>query len=169
MRGIAQAIGEVGRVAIWLIGGVLLALAVYLLIRHRERWRGRSAERVVPQSVFGLDVRPASLPEDVVAAARSALGAGDVRGALSLLYRGALSALIHAGGVDFQSGDTEGECWRRASPVLSDDGNAYFRSLLDAWLVTAYAHRPPAAADLVDLCDRWPAHFRGGAFAGSTP
>ena len=124
---------------------------------------------MVPQSLFGLDVRPASLPDDVVAAARAALAAGEITGALSLLYRGALSTLIHAGGVDFRSGDTENECWRRAAPVLSTDGGTYFRSLLDAWLVTAYAHRPPPVADLVDLCDRWPAHFRGETFARGTP
>ena len=169
MKRVAQAIGEVGRVAIWAIGGALLALAIYLLIKHHERWYGRRGTRVVPQSLFGLDVRPASLPDDVVAAARAALAAGEITGALSLLYRGALSTLIHAGGVDFRSGDTENECWRRAAPVLSTDGGTYFRSLLDAWLVTAYAHRPPPVADLVDLCDRWPAHFRGETFARGTP
>jgi hypothetical protein len=164
MRSVAQAVGEVGRVAIWTIGGVLLALAIYWLIKHHERWRGRNGTRVLPQTIFGLDVRPTSLPHDVVAAARAALSAGDITQALSLLYRGALSTLIHAGGVDFRSGDTEGDCWRRAAPVLSSDGSAYFRALLDAWLVTAYAHRPPPTAELVALCDRWSAHFRGDAF-----
>jgi hypothetical protein len=165
MKRVAQAIGEVGRVAIWVVGGALLALAIYLLIKHHERWRNRNGPRVVPQTIFGLDVRPASLPDDIAAAARAALAAGDITGALSLLYRGALSTLIHAGGVDFRSGDTEGECWRRAAPVLSSDGSTYFRSLLDAWLVTAYAHRPPPVANLMELCDRWPAHFHADAFA----
>ena len=163
MKRVAQAIGEVGRVVIWAVGGVLLALAIHLAIKHRERWRKNVGPRVVPQSMFGLDVRPASLPRDVAAAAHAQLAAGDTRGALSLLYRGALSALIHAGGVDFKSGDTEGECWRRAAPVLSPAGSAYFRALLDAWVVTAYGHRPPSAAELVALCERWPAHFRGDA------
>jgi hypothetical protein len=165
IRRVAQAIGEVGRVAVWTVGGVLLALAVHWLIRHRERWKISRGTRVLPQSIFGLDVRPQSLPDDVVAAARAALDAGDVTQALSLLYRGALSTLIHAGGVDFKSGDTEGDCWRRAAPVLSGDGGAYFRALLDAWLLTAYAHRPPPAADLLQLCDRWAAYFRSEAFA----
>jgi hypothetical protein len=170
MKRVAQVIDEAGRVVIWAAGGVLLALAIYLVIKHRERWRKRSAARVVPQSIFGLDVRPVSLPDDVAADARARLAAGDTRGALSLLYRGALSTLIHAGGVDFKSGDTESECWRRAAPVLSPAGGAYFRALLDAWLLTAYAHRPPTAADLVALCERWPAHFRGDALdAAATP
>jgi hypothetical protein len=166
MARVARAIGEVGRIAVWTVGGVLLALAIYWLIRNHERWRGRrTATRVVPQSIFGLDVRPASLPEDVVAAARAALDAGDATQALSLLYRGALSTLIHSGGVDFESGDTEGDCWRRAAPVLSREGGAYFRALLDAWLLTAYAHRPPPVAELLQLCDRWSACFRGDALA----
>jgi hypothetical protein len=168
MTAVARWIGEVGRIVVWTVGGVLLALAVYWLIRHHERWRGRRRTRVIPQSIFGLDVRPASLPDDVVAAARAALHAGEITQALSLLYRGALSTLIHAGGVDFKSGDTEGDCWRRASPALTADGSAYFRALLDAWLLTAYAHRPPPVAELVQLCDRWPAHFGGNAFAKDT-
>ena len=170
MTRVAQALGDVGRVAVWLVGGLLLALAIHLVIKHSERWRRRAGTRVVPKSVFGLDVRPSSLPDDVVAAAREALARGDVTGALSLLYRGALSALIHAGGVDFRSGDTEGDCWRRAAPVMSAQGGAYFRSLLDAWLLTAYAQRPPPVADLAELCDRWAAHFRDDAFGrAATP
>jgi hypothetical protein len=169
MKRVAQAIGELGRVAIWAIGGVLLALGIYLVVKHRERWRRGTRTRLAPQTVFGLDVRPSSLPDDIAAGAREAIVRGDVAGGLSLLYRGALSALIHAGGVDFRSGDTEGDCWRRAAPVLSSHGSAYFRSLLDAWLLTAYAHRPPPVSDLVELCDRWPAHFRGDAFARTAP
>ena len=92
-----------------------------------------------------------------------------VTGDHAVLERARSVPADHAGGVDFRSGDTENECWRRAAPVLSTDGGTYFRSLLDAWLVTAYAHRPPPVADLVDLCDRWPAHFRGETFARGTP
>jgi hypothetical protein len=169
MKRVALALGEVGRIVIWVAGAAALGVALYFLIKHHERWRGGDVPRVVPQSMFGLDVRPASLPDDVASAARAALAAGDVVRALSLLYRGALSVLIHAAGVDFRSGDTEAACWRRAAPVLSADGAAYFRALLDAWLVTVYAHRPPPLEALERLCDRWPAHFRSDALTSAAP
>jgi hypothetical protein len=164
IRRVAEAIAKGGRVIIWIVGALALALAIYFVIRHRERWRWRGLKRRIPETLFGLDVRPGSLPDDIVGAARAALAAGNPAAALGLLYRGALSALIHFAAVDFHAGDTEGDCWRRASPVLSAGGSDYFRRLLDAWLRTAYAHRPPPSAELESLCDRWAQHFRREAF-----
>jgi hypothetical protein len=160
-----DAVARAGRVVVWILAAAALGLAIYLVIRHRERWLRRSPEREVPQSLFGLDVRPQSLPADIAAAARAALLAGDAAGALGLLYRGALSALVNFAAVDFRAGDTERDCWRRATPALRDDGGRYFRALLDAWLRTAYAHRPPSPAELARLCDEWSRHFRREAFA----
>ena len=39
--------------------------------------------------------------------------------ALSLLYRGALVALIHRDGIDFRPGDTEGDCRRRVAGKIA--------------------------------------------------
>ena len=164
MRRVAEALAQGGRVIVWILGGAALATAIYYLVKHRERWLRRRVPRRIPETLFGLDVRPASLPDDIVGAARAALAAGDVAAALGLLYRGALSALIHFAAVDFHAGDTEGDCARRASPVLSADGNEYFERLLDAWLHTAYAHRPPPFAELDRLCERWAHYFRREAF-----
>jgi hypothetical protein len=163
---VSEAVARGGRVLVWFLGAAALAAAIYFILRHQERWRRRRPGREVPQTLFGLDVRPASLPDDIVAAARAALAAGDPAAALGLLYRGALSALIHFAAVDFHPGDTESDCWRRAAPVLSNSGADYFRRLLDAWLHTAYAHRPPRPAALDNLCDEWALHFRRDAFAG---
>jgi len=169
LRRIADALAEGGRVIVWILGGVVLAIAIVYLVRHRERWLRRRKVRAIPETLFGLDVRPASLPDDIVGAARAHLAAGNPAAALGLLYRGALSALIHFAAVDFHAGDTEGDCWRRASPVLSAGGNDYFRRLLDAWLRTAYAHRPPPRPELESLCDRWMQHFdRSALTPGAT-
>jgi hypothetical protein len=135
------------------------------MIRYRERWLPARAARAIPHTLFGLDVRPQSLPADVAGAARAALAAGDIAGALGLLYRGALSALVNFAGVDFRAGDTERDCWRRATPALSTEGAGYFRALLDAWLRTAYAHRPPPREHLARLCDDWARHFEPASLA----
>src|SRR6185436_2274457 len=96
-----------------------------------------------PAILFGLDIAPETLPADVAGAAAQLLAAGQVRDALSLLYRGALSALVHAKGLPFQAGATERDCLRRARDVLPREGQAFFVELIAAWEATAYAGRLP--------------------------
>lgn len=165
---IGDAIARAGRVIVWVLGAAALAAAIYLVVRQRARWLRRNDDaRRIPPALFGLDVRPDSLPADIVGAARAALAAGNAAAALGLLYRGALCALVHSAAVDLRPGDTEGECWRRAAPALRAGGADYFRRLLDAWLRTAYAHRPPQQAELQSLCEQWPLHFRREALVGT--
>jgi len=162
---VMEAIARAGRVVMWTVGILALAAALYFVIRYRGHWLRAGPRRDAPETLFGLDVRPQSLPPDIAAAARALLAACDAAGALGLLYRGALSALVNFAAVDFRAGDTERDCWRRADPALSRDGARYFRALLDAWLATAYAHRPPGRDELARLCDEWGGHFRRQAFA----
>lgn len=155
---VSETLASLGRVIVWVAAAALLALAIYLVVRYRERLRPR-LRREPPQMLFGLDVRRESLPSDIAAAARELLARGETVAVLSLLYRGALSALIHAAAVEFRAGDTEGDCWRRAQPVMSADGLGYFRRLLDAWLWAAYGRRPPPTGEVQGLCEAWPRHF----------
>jgi hypothetical protein len=56
-------------------------------------------------------------------------------------------------------GDTEGDCVRRvdrSGPAALAD---YFRRLVDAWGLVAYAHRSPAAAATQNLVEDWARHF----------
>jgi hypothetical protein len=133
---------------------------IVLLYRHRETWLTRNtAVREVPEILFGLDVRPDSLPLDFVAEAKRHLAAGERAAALSLLYRGALIVLIHRAHVDFRPGDTEGNCLSRVRGRIDQAGERYFAELLQAWTLTAYAQAALPVEELADLCDRWPAHF----------
>jgi hypothetical protein len=139
---------------------VLAAVLIVLLYRYRDAWRSRpTAARTIPATLFGLDVRPDSLPADVAGAAGRLLAAGEFAAALSLLYRGALVSLIHVAQVDFRPGDTEGDCRGRVRGRIDADAENYFAELLDAWILTAYAHAAPPAEKLRDLCARWPRHF----------
>lgn len=110
-----------------------------------------------PTSLFGLDLRPESLPGDVDAAARALFREGRFRAALALLYRASLSRLVGGFGLDVPSGATEGDCLRLADKVLPAEASAYFEELTRTWQVAAYAHRPPANGE--DLCRRWTAAF----------
>jgi hypothetical protein len=104
-------------------------------------------------------VRPESLPADIAGAARALVARGELTAALSLLYRGALVALIHCGGVEFLAGDTERDCLRRAESRLASKALAYLGTLIQAWQLAAYAHQPPAPIHVLRLADGWIEHF----------
>jgi hypothetical protein len=145
--------------AVYVLGAALLLYIGILLYRRRHDWLGSPRSAALPESLFGLDVRPESLPADPGAAARALLAAGDVVGSLSLLYRGALSVLLHRRHIDFRQGDTEADCLKRARGRIEQDAHGYFSHLLDAWKLAAYAHQPPPAEHIGSLCDDWARHF----------
>jgi hypothetical protein len=152
-----------------IVVGTLLLLVLYFLARHLLGQRGWGfASRRRPEFLGELDVRAESLPADPVAEARRLIRAGEARRALSLLYRACLVALIDRAHIEFKSGDTEGRCLARAEGRVPRETLDYLRSLCDAWLVTAYAHQPPANALLDALCERWATYFGSGAVLAGT-
>lgn len=162
-------LGEVMRGFVWIAAILAAAAVVYLALRYREKWWRGTTRQPPPESLFGLDLRPVSLPPDIVAAARRAIAAGRIPDALSLLYRGALVDLIHRHQAEFRAGDTEGDCLHRARRYLPADAWHYFAELLDAWRATAYAHMPPAPARVERLCADWAGHFGSGSAQRVTP
>lgn len=110
-----------------------------------------------PSDLFGLDIRPGSLPKDVSAAALALWRAGERRACLSLLYRGALARLVHERGLEVPPGATEGDCLRAAAPALGLEAAGYFRELTGAWQALAYAHRETEGGET--LCAGWRRHF----------
>ena len=79
-----------------------------------------------------LDIRPASLPDDIGAAALALCQRGELRAALSLLYRGGLSRLVHQHRAAIGAASTEGECVRIAEALLPVEASGYFRALVAA-------------------------------------
>jgi hypothetical protein len=148
------------RVAVY----VLLALGAFFLIRHVlrniGRWQtaGAGSDRAPPDVLFGLDVRPEALPDNLAQVAAAA-AESDPRLALSLLYRGALATLIHRDRMDFSAGDTEADCVGRVDRAASAPLGAYFRRLVRAWSEAAYAQRLANAAAIRALCAEWQIHF----------
>jgi hypothetical protein len=143
----------------------LTLLALMLIYVHRDRWlplvvhAARRRTRPAPPVVFGLDIRPESLPEDIAAAARAAWDAGDSLRALSLLYRGALSQLVHAHKLDLPASATEEDCLAAVSTTRLSILSGYFERLTRAWQRLAYGARPPATAAAMQLFVEYPAYF----------
>ncbi len=157
----AQFMAEVLRVAVWMAAIAFIGWLLYFL-SQRLGWFGNLLGRNIlykPDVLFGMDLRAESLPADIPAAAHLCLAAGDVRGALSLLYRGALRVLIYERDLEVRASDTEGDCVRRVSRAGPGVLAAYFGRLVEAWGLIAYARRNPANGIAAGLIDEWVQFF----------
>ena len=147
-------LNDTSRFLFW--GIVLVGVAVLLVSgRHLVQLQGlrrRAAAQTVVSHVRDLDVRPESLPDDVGAAAWALWQAGQVPAALSLLYRGALSRLIHRHHVPITASATEGECLDLARPRLETGALRYVTQVVRAWEASIYGGRTLSAAMGEVLC-----------------
>lgn len=118
-----------------------------------------------PQSVFGLDIRPQSLPESVDELALNYCQTGQMRQGLSLLYRATLVALVNQGLV-IKASDTEGDCvglLKNGRLQLADENIAFFQQLTHYWQGLAYGHQLPPLQQVELLCRNWRALWQAGA------
>lgn len=159
---IAKFIGFLLEFGLWL----LIALGIILLIYFRERWlhlfqgeRKKKDDYESPEVMFGMDVRPESLPQNIAQEARDLWQSGQHRESLSLLYRGALVRLINNDSVKLQNSHTEGDVLRHSALKLSETKQSYLKSLTTQWQLIAYAHRSPAESDMQNLFDHWVSDF----------
>jgi len=154
LRDFAKTVAEGAR---WLIWG-LAALALAWIVVRIHRWMrvratgGRPRGEALPSHVGSLDIRPETLPDDIGDAAATLWQRGQHRAALSLLYRGALSRIVHLHGVPVRAASTEDECVALAAPRLAPGPQAFLARLVGAWQLAAYGGRLPATADVLALC-----------------
>ena len=151
-------LGEASRAAAWIAAAVALGFVLYQVARYIRLHRFGAKGPRRPDFLFGMDVRPGSLPGDVAGTAEKLARDGTLREALSLLYRGALVRFMDAG-VEFRHGDTEADCTRRVEAAESGARRAYFRRLVNAWQSLAYGHHAVAAADVAALARDWREQF----------
>jgi hypothetical protein len=116
----------------------------------------------VPQQAFGLDLNRDTLPDDIAASAEQ-LWLSQPRAALSLLYRGLLSHLLHDFDLTLKPADTENQVLARVEQLQRPELLAFSRNLTVHWQNMAYGHRVPAAHLQQELCDGWRALFGHGA------
>ncbi|AQQ69083.1 hypothetical protein Mag101_16710 [Microbulbifer agarilyticus] len=166
-------------VILWILA---LALVVWLAwhcrkyIRRALGLRTRTINAPVerPETLFGLDVRDDSLPDDVTAEVLALWERGRQREAISLLYRASLAHLINRYNCPFQDHHTEAEC---AQLVHEESGLnkqitpklvQLFSRLTQVWQHQAYAHRAPATPLLESLCRDWLISFSASPTDGDT-
>ena len=149
-------LGQSARYLVWVAAAILAVLAArYVLetaIRARVEREG-DEPLVAPTHVRDLDIRPASLPPDIGAAARALWDAGQQRAALALLYRGLLSRLAHVHSVPIRDSTTEGDCLALAAEHLATPRQDYVSRLVRMWQHAVYGHEEVSAVAIHDLCD----------------
>jgi hypothetical protein len=150
-------LAEVARALMWGLAGALIAAGLYYLAKYWPRWRpGRTRSSFTPPTaLFGMNISPESLPADVPGAARALIESGRVREALSLLYRGALSVLVHRERLALGAGATENDCLRLVRTRCAAPTAMYFTKLVLVWQGAAYAARAPEPAVAAELCAGW--------------
>ncbi|MED5239171.1 MAG: DUF4129 domain-containing protein [Pseudomonadota bacterium] len=148
---------------IWAVFWALFAgIALWLLMTVASRMGfTRNASRhshAIPTHVAGLDIRHHSLPDDVGQAVDKALEQQDIRTALALLLRVSLATLLREYPVPLAAGSTEQQCLRTLQRVHGDAaGIPVLKPVVDAWVRTAWAHRPVSADEVRALLTQWQA------------
>ncbi len=144
VAGLRQFIARLGKTGILLVLAAVLIL--YLLYTRRlgpwlaARHLWGSAGPLQPEMLFGLDVRPESLPDAPDQASLTLWAAGRQREALALLYRAALSRFIHDHRLSLHPSLTELECQRQVARQRQGAQSAYFKRLTACWIRMAYGH-----------------------------
>lgn len=141
---------------------IFLAFIGWMIWKHRHifqmRFGGGDDARPLPTAkvVMGMDISPTTLPPNIPDKVWSLWQEGKHQEALGLLYRGAISRVIHIGRVDIQESDTEGDCMRRVEEVGATASPDYFRAVTRTWMRVAYAGKIPAENEVQAMCRDWP-------------
>ena len=143
------------RMLVWVAVALLAGLlAIYLVRLTGSRSPSTGNRRSpAPTHVQDLDIRPESLPDNIGEAARKLWDSGEHRAALSVLYRGVLSRLVHVHNVPIRDSSTEGDCLRLSSPRLREDQRNYVTLLIRVRQHAVYGGQQPETASLYTLCD----------------
>lgn len=157
-EGIIQLVASILKSLLWI--AVLIAIVLAIIYRQKilaylVPLRQQTALVHVPEVLFGLDIRPESLPEDIAGTTHKLWQEGKAREALSLLYRGALVILTHEEHLEIHTGHTEGDILKLAKPSTETERYHYLRTLTKLWQTIAYAHRIPAPQEVEPLLAGW--------------
>ncbi len=155
LKTIGQILSMLFEAGLW----ILLLILALVIIKYRSQlkmlfngFKNTHTADNFPETLFGLDIREQSLPDDIRAEALKLIQSGQYRSALALLYRASLAYLVNNYALELQPGATEGDCVQVAQQYLSSEQQArYFKELTRAWQLTAYAHQTLPEAQLKKL------------------
>ena len=161
LRSFFEWIARSARTLVWVLGALALALVLVSLrrwMRVRAPWQAEPP-LVLPTHVRMLDIRPESLPAAIGAAAAELWQQGAHLPALSLLYRGTLSRLVHVHAVQIRAASTEDECVALAQERLPKETGDFVAALVAAWQLAVYGARIPDGQRVLGLCRDFDLHF----------
>ncbi len=159
----AKVMGFIIEFALW----ILIAVALFLLFYFRDSWlhlfniqrKTKKEAYQAPEVMFGMDVRPDSLPDDIIGESRKLWNNNQHRESLSLLYRGALISLINQEQVELNDSFTEGDVLKHSRQKVTERKQAFLTQLTDNWKLIAYAHRNPTDKQMELLFNTWASDF----------
>lgn len=159
-------IANIIELIIWVIGGFAICFLIYQLHKYREYFLGiinpvKDEGEEIPTEIFGLDITPESIPDLLSDEVLKLWGKGEFIQALSLLYRGYLSKLIHEFNVDVKISFTENDCLLAAKKMITHRREVLqiFSQITQFWLKAAYAHQLPNDHEVVECCRAWRLQF----------
>lgn len=166
-----QLMSSIVKTLLWM--GLIVALIFALIYRQKilallSPLRQPTKKHRAPEVLFGLDIRPESLPEDIAGTAQKLWQDGHAREALSLLYRGALVTLTHEKQLEIQASHTEGDILKLAKATIETERYTYLRTLTKLWQTIAYAHRVPSQTEVEPLFANW-SQFQAPHLEMTTP
>ena len=155
----AKIIGLIIEFGLW----IFLGIGIFLLFYFRESWlhlfnikrKVKTDDYQAPEVMFGMDVRPESLPVDIIGEATELWNGKHHRESLSLLYRGALVRLINQEQIKLKDSYTEGDVLHHSKQKLSNSKLDFLKKLTKNWKLIAYAHRNPNDSDMHELFNSW--------------
>ncbi len=153
-------------VFLWGLIGVAILYLLIQLYKYRDGLieffnPANVDDNEIPTEIFGLDITPESIPEQLSDEVLKLWELGEHVKALSLLYRGCLSKLVHDFGVDIRASYTENDCLTAAKNTMVRKSGIIdlFSQITNLWLMIAYAHRTPKASAIIDCCRLWRMNF----------
>lgn len=152
-----------------LLWAALFGLTAYTLWRYRDWLRlhlpalriAEKKRQPMPVRLFGLELQPQSLPQDVAGEVER-LWQANPREALGLLYQALLSHLLHDRRLPLKTAHTEGEIMELLRQHDHPAHVAYAQMLTHHWLNLAYGHQVPPDSIKDELCTKWRALIGAG-------
>lgn len=143
----------------FILGAFAAALAIfaYRWMRTMGFWMESDGKKEKVSSIFGMDIDPDSLPDDLPGVAARTFESNQ-REAMQLVFRGLLSKLVNDYDLPLKKSMTENEIVslvRIALPAKKDVTAGIVRQ----WILLAYAHKSISRETFMSILENYKRHF----------
>ncbi len=158
---IFSAVAKALEVFLWLAALLAIVLILQFILRYIPDWDGREAAVKPKSQLKSAEHHPLTqtLPDDIAAKAKALAANGDNRGAISVLFRGALRFLMHEHNIEIATSATEQDCVASLEPHANVLQMTAFSQLVKHWQREAYAHLFHSSEETTQLIADWENNF----------